>query len=115
MVADLVQAAVAGVPFVDIMVTMCDPSIPLTITEWEEWGNPNEQLYHDYMQSYRCVSVFLLSVFQVSVCLCMCAVCVSVYVCTYLGWTEPWLNRTVICRFPQCFCTNVYVWSHMVG
>jgi oligopeptidase B len=73
-VVDLVQAAVAGVPFVDIMVTMCDPSIPLTITEWEEWGNPNEKLYHDYMKSYRCVSVCPVSVCPsmcVSVCVCL--------------------------------------------
>ena len=34
------------------MVTMCDPSIPLTVTEWEEWGNPNEAKFHDYMMSY---------------------------------------------------------------
>ena len=33
---------IAGVPFVDLMNTMCDPSIPLTTGEWEEWGNPNE-------------------------------------------------------------------------
>ena len=45
-------ACVAGVPFVDLMVTMCDPSIPLTTEEWEEWGNPNEEKYHDYMMSY---------------------------------------------------------------
>ena len=36
------KVAVAGVPFVDIMTTMCDASIPLTVGEWEEWGNPNE-------------------------------------------------------------------------
>ena len=36
------QAVVAGVPFVDLMNTMCDPTIPLTTGEWEEWGNPNE-------------------------------------------------------------------------
>ena len=40
---ELFAAAVAGVPFVDLMVTMCDPSIPLTTEEWEEWGNPNEE------------------------------------------------------------------------
>lgn len=45
-------ACVAGVPFVDLMVTMCDPSIPLTTEEWEEWGNPNEAAYFDYMMSY---------------------------------------------------------------
>mmetsp|Transcript_19107 Transcript_19107/g.46842 ORF Transcript_19107/g.46842 Transcript_19107/m.46842 type:complete len:743 (+) Transcript_19107:33-2261(+) len=49
---DLFQIAVAGVPFVDLMTTMCDPSIPLTTGEWEEWGNPNEWKYHDYMLSY---------------------------------------------------------------
>ena len=42
---DLFRAAVAGVPFVDLMNTMCDPSIPLTTGEWEEWGNPNEHKY----------------------------------------------------------------------
>ena len=45
-------AAIAGVPFVDVMTTMCDPSIPLTIGEWEEWGNPNEAKYYEYMRSY---------------------------------------------------------------
>lgn len=46
------DCAIAGVPFVDLMTTMCDSSIPLTATEWEEWGNPNEKTYHDYMLSY---------------------------------------------------------------
>ena len=36
----------------DLMNTMCDPSIPLTTGEWEEWGNPNEDKYFDYMLSY---------------------------------------------------------------
>ena len=36
------QVVVADVPFVDLMNTMCDPTIPLTMGEWEEWGNPNE-------------------------------------------------------------------------
>ena len=49
---DLWRAAVAGVPFVDLMTTMCDPSIPLTTEEWEEWGNPNEDKYYEYMRSY---------------------------------------------------------------
>eukprot|EP00796_Vickermania_ingenoplastis_P011983 gene11984-8256_t len=49
---DLFKAAIAGVPFVDVMTTMCDPSIPLTTGEWEEWGNPNEYKYFDYMLSY---------------------------------------------------------------
>ena len=49
---DLFKAALAGVPFVDVMTTMSDPSIPLTTGEWEEWGNPNEYKYYDYMLSY---------------------------------------------------------------
>ena len=49
---DLFQVAAAGVPFVDVMNTMSDPSIPLTTGEWEEWGNPNEYKYFDYMLSY---------------------------------------------------------------
>ncbi len=47
------QAVVAEVPFVDCLTTMLDPSLPLTITEWDEWGNPvaNERIY-DYIKSY---------------------------------------------------------------
>lgn len=48
----LFKAAVADVPFVDVMNTMSDPTIPLTVTEWLEWGNPNEERFHDYMLSY---------------------------------------------------------------
>ena len=48
----LFKAAIASVPFVDVMTTMSDPTIPLTVGEWEEWGNPNEEAYHDYMMSY---------------------------------------------------------------
>ena len=49
---DLFKVVIAGVPFVDVMTTMCDPSIPLTTGEWEEWGNPNESKYHEYMLTY---------------------------------------------------------------
>tara|TARA_B100001142_G_scaffold329410_1_gene392599 strand:+ start:1317 stop:2951 length:1635 start_codon:yes stop_codon:yes gene_type:complete len=49
---ELFRCAVAAVPFVDVMVSMCDSSIPLTTGEWEEWGNPNEEKYHAYMESY---------------------------------------------------------------
>eukprot|EP00300_Choanocystis_sp_HF-7_P011741 c17594_g1_i1.p1 GENE.c17594_g1_i1~~c17594_g1_i1.p1 ORF type:complete len:757 (+),score=189.01 c17594_g1_i1:131-2272(+) len=49
---DLCTLAVAGVPFVDVMTTMRDPSIPLTVTEWEEWGNPNSAKFYEYMLSY---------------------------------------------------------------
>lgn len=49
---DLFQAMHLGVPFVDVLVTMSDPSIPLTTPEWEEWGNPNIQEYLNYMSKY---------------------------------------------------------------
>lgn len=49
---DLFGAAVARVPFVDLLNTMLDPSIPLTVMEYEEWGNPEERTYFDYMRSY---------------------------------------------------------------
>jgi oligopeptidase B len=49
---DLFRAVVSDVPFVDVMNTMLDPSLPLTTGEYEEWGNPQERLYHDYMLSY---------------------------------------------------------------
>jgi oligopeptidase B len=43
---------VAGVPFVDVVTTMLDESIPLTTNEFDEWGNPREKKYYDYMLSY---------------------------------------------------------------
>ena len=49
---DLFAAVVAKVPFVDALNTMLDASLPLTIGEYEEWGNPNERPYFDYIQSY---------------------------------------------------------------
>ena len=48
----LFQAAILEVPFVDVLCTMKDASLPLTIAEWEEWGNPNEEKYFDYIKSY---------------------------------------------------------------
>ena len=45
-------AAVAEVPFVDIVTTMSDPSLPLTVTEWEEWGDPRQEPFASYMLSY---------------------------------------------------------------
>ncbi|KAJ3138135.1 hypothetical protein HDU90_001618 [Geranomyces variabilis] len=49
---DLAAVAIAGVPFVDVINTMMDEKIPLTVNEYEEWGNPNEKGYFDYMLSY---------------------------------------------------------------
>ncbi len=49
---DLCKAVVAEVPFVDIVNTMSDPTIPLTVTEYEEWGNPGEREFYEYMMSY---------------------------------------------------------------
>ncbi|SPE32230.1 Protease 2 [Candidatus Sulfopaludibacter sp. SbA3] len=49
---DLFHVAIAKVPFVDVLNTMLDASLPLTVTEYEEWGNPNEQSWYDYMRSY---------------------------------------------------------------
>lgn len=49
---DLYHGIVAQVPFVDVMTTMLDSSLPLTTGEYEEWGNPNELKYYRYMKSY---------------------------------------------------------------
>ncbi len=49
---DLWKGAVAQVPFVDVVTTMLDESIPLTTGEYDEWGNPNEEKYYNYMKSY---------------------------------------------------------------
>jgi oligopeptidase B len=49
---DLFKAAIADVPFVDVVNTMLDPSLPLTVTEYEEWGNPHDKQYYEYIRSY---------------------------------------------------------------
>jgi len=49
---ELFGVAILGVPFVDVVCTMTDSSIPLTCAEWEEWGNPNEEKFFEYMKSY---------------------------------------------------------------
>lgn len=49
---DLFKGVVAAVPFVDVITTMLDDSIPLTTSEYDEWGNPNDPKYYDYMKSY---------------------------------------------------------------
>ncbi|MBW7847480.1 MAG: S9 family peptidase [Bacteroidales bacterium] len=49
---DLWKGVVAQVPFVDVVTTMLDESIPLTTGEYDEWGNPNDEIYYSYMLSY---------------------------------------------------------------
>ena len=48
----LYRSVIAAVPFIDVMTTMLDESIPLTTGEYDEWGNPNDKIYYDYMLSY---------------------------------------------------------------
>ena len=49
---ELYRGIVAQVPFVDVVSTMLDDTIPLTTGEYDEWGNPNDKVYYDYMLSY---------------------------------------------------------------
>ena len=49
---DLYNGIVAAVPFVDVITTMLDETIPLTTSEYDEWGNPNEKEYYDYKLRY---------------------------------------------------------------
>lgn len=52
MAPELYRGVIAQVPFVDVVTTMLDDSIPLTTGEYDEWGNPNDKVYYDYMLSY---------------------------------------------------------------
>jgi len=52
MAPHLYRGIIAEVPFVDVVTTMLDDSIPLTTSEYDEWGNPDEKKYYDYMLSY---------------------------------------------------------------
>ena len=52
MQGDLFNGVISAVPFVDIVTTMLDDSIPLTTSEYDEWGNPNKKEYYFYMKSY---------------------------------------------------------------
>ena len=49
---ELFAGVVARVPFVDVVTTMLDEDIPLTTGEYDEWGNPNEKAFYDYMLAY---------------------------------------------------------------
>ena len=52
MASELYNGLIAAVPFVDVVTTMLDDSIPLTTGEYDEWGNPNDKTFYDYMKSY---------------------------------------------------------------
>jgi len=52
MAPELYNGVIAAVPFVDVVTTMLDDSIPLTTSEYDEWGNPNEKEYYEYMKTY---------------------------------------------------------------
>jgi len=52
MAPEIWKGAIASVPFVDVVTTMLDASIPLTSNEWDEWGNPENEEYYNYMLSY---------------------------------------------------------------
>lgn len=52
MESELFHGVIASVPFVDVVTTMLDDTIPLTTGEYDEWGNPNDKIYYDYMKSY---------------------------------------------------------------
>ena len=52
MAPELYNGVLAAVPFVDVVTTMLDETIPLTTGEYDEWGNPNDKVYYDYMKSY---------------------------------------------------------------
>jgi oligopeptidase B len=52
MAPELFAGIVSQVPFVDVVTTMLDPNIPLTTSEYDEWGNPNDRQYYDCMLSY---------------------------------------------------------------
>ncbi len=49
---DLFTAVLAEVPFVDVVNTMLDATLPLTVIEYDEWGNPNDPTYYEYIRSY---------------------------------------------------------------
>jgi len=49
---DLFRGVIAAVPWVDVVTTMLDPTVPLTTSEYDEWGNPADKQYYDYMLSY---------------------------------------------------------------
>jgi protease II len=62
MAPNMASVVIAGVPFVDVMTTMCDPTIPLTISEWEEW-----------VYIYICIYIYI----YICMCTYLCVVCIT--------------------------------------
>ena len=52
MAPELYNGIISAVPFVDVITTMLDDTIPLTSSEYDEWGNPNDKEYYNYIKSY---------------------------------------------------------------
>ena len=57
MAPEMWRGIIAQVPFVDVVTTMLDETIPLTIGEYDEWGNPNEKEYYDYASKQLVVGI----------------------------------------------------------
>ena len=62
MAPELYKGVVAAVPFVDVLTTMLDDSIPLTTGEYDEWGNPNDETYYHYIKSYSPYDLSLIHI-----------------------------------------------------
>ncbi len=81
-------------PFVDALTTMLDETIPLTIIEWEEWGNPKDPEFYHYMKSYSPVDNVKRQRWVLAHCtVCYAALCLTTPKCNIgLDGAEKWSN-----------------------